>query len=221
MPGISAAREAPLRLEVSDEPYSIPVEDPDEALRLVKEFFERVGVIKKSSDSSFKYLVTHPDGYECVVKAKITRSSKGSRLHLTKRSGDGFVFSLVFRLIREAMRLDGLPPMFFHGQIYRAAVPPPPPAQDAVMSDFELPPTRESGFYTWTTEQFLEFSMRHQVVLDRIGRGDLQVSDFNAHVEKIPRSLLESRSIAPTMFNVYETCEKISELLSDATAFWA
>ena len=131
MPGIAAAREAPLRLEVSAEPYSIPVEDTDEALRLVKEFFERVGVIKKSSDSSFKYLVTHPDDYECVVKAKITRSSKASRLYLTKRSGDGFVFTLIFRLIREAMRLDGLPPLFFHGQIYRAAAPPPPPAPAA------------------------------------------------------------------------------------------
>ena len=221
MPGISAAREAPLRLEVSDEPYSIPVEDPDEALRLVKEFFERVGVIKKSSDSSFKYLVTHPDGYECVVKAKITRSSKGSRLLLTKRSGDAFVFSLVFRLIREAMRLDGLPPLFFHGQIYRAAVPPPPPAQDAVMSDFELPPTRESGLYTWTAEQFLEFSARHKDILKRIARRDLTVPAFVAHVQEIPRSLIESRCIAPTAWNVIETCDKIEELLRDARALWA
>ena len=40
-------------------------------------------------------------------------------------------------------------------------------------------------------------------------------------MEKIPRSLLDARDIAHTAFNVYETCEKISELLSDAMAFWA
>ena len=155
------------------------------------------------------------------MKAKITRSSKASRLYLTKRSGDGFVFTLVFRLIREAMRLDGLPPLFFHGQIYRAAAPPPPPAHDAVMSDFELPPTRESGLYTWTTEQFLEFSKRHRDVLKRIARGELDVFAFVEHVNTIPRTLIDSRCIAPTACNVVETCDKIEELLRDAKAFWA
>ena len=42
----------------------------------------------------------------------------------------------------------------------------------------------------------------------------------NPHLT-IPHSLLDARDIAPTAFNVYETCEKISDLLSDATAFWA
>ena len=208
-------------MAVTGDAYSLNVDDPDVALSVVKEFFARVGVIKKSSEKSVKYLVTHPDGYECVVKAKITRSSKGSRLYLTKRSGDGFVFTLIFRLIREAMRLDGLPPLFFHGQIYRGAAPPPPPAQDAVMSDLELPPTNVSGFYEWPREMIYDFAEQHQDVLNRIERGDMEISVFIDHVEKIPRSLLESRSIAPTMFNVYETCEKISELLSDALAFWA
>ena len=53
MPGSSAAREAPLRLAVSDEPYySIPVEDAGEALRLVEEFFGRVGVKKNKREFS-------------------------------------------------------------------------------------------------------------------------------------------------------------------------
>ena len=89
------------------------------------------------------------------------------------------------------------------------------------MSDFELPPTRESGLYTWTAEQFLAFSTRHKDILKRIARRDLTVPAFVAHVQEIPRSLIESRCIAPTAWNVIETCDKIEELLRDARALWA
>ena len=49
----------------------------------------------------------------------------------------------------------------------------------------------------------------------------MDVCSFIEHVEEIPRSLRVARCIAPTAYNVLETCEKISEILSDARAFWA
>ena len=79
-----------------------------------------------------------------------------------------------------------------------------------------LPPT----FQEWPKEQFLAFSERHRDVLEKIERGDMDVRSFIEHVETIPRSLLDARSIAPTAFNVCETCQKISDLLSGATTFW-
>ena len=213
----AAPRKAALRLAVSEDAYSLSVDNPDEALCLVEDFFGRVGEIKKRGARSVKALLQHPDGYECVAKAKIY----GSRLHLSKRAGDPLVFSLTFRLVREALRLDGLPPVFFHGQIYRRAERPPPPPDAAEMSDLELPPTRASGFYEWPKERILDFAERHRDVLEEMGRGDMDVRSFVAHVETIPRSLLDSRCIAPSAFNVPETCEKIYELLREATAFWA
>jgi len=222
MAGSSAApRKAALRLAVSDDSgdaYSLNVDNPDEALCLVKEFFGRVGEIKKRGESSVKALLRHPDGYECIAKAKIY----GSRLQLSKRAGDGFVFSLAFKLVREALRV-GMPPIFYHGEIHKGRTRrrTPSPAQDALMSDLELPPTRESGLYEWPKEQVLEFSERHGDVLEKIERGDMDVRSFIEHVEEIPRSLRDARCIAPTAYNVLETCEKISEILSDARAFWA
>ena len=221
MPSSAAPRKAPLPLAVSDD-YgdgdSLIVDDTEEALRLVRDFFARVGSIQKRGETSVKALLQHPDGYECIVKAKIKESSTGSRLQLSKRSGDSFVFSLTFRLVREALRLDGLPPAFFHGQIYSCAERSPAP-DAADMSDLELPPTRESGLYEWPKEQFLDFTEQHKDILNRLG--ELDVPTFITHVNTIPRSLLDARSISPTMCNVFETCEKIYELLSDARAFWA
>ena len=115
----------------------------------------------------------------------------------------------------------GLPPLYFHGQIYRRTERTPSPALVAEMPELVLPPTRNSGLYEWPTEQFLDFSERHRDILNRIERGELDVHTFVTHVETIPRSLLDARDIAPTAFNVYETCENISDLLSDAKAFWA
>jgi len=206
-------------MAVTADAYSLIVDDAAAALRVAKEFFGRVGEIKKTSERSVKSLIHHPDGFDCLVKAKVRESSRGSRLQLSKRSGDGFVFSLVFNVVREALRV-GLPPMLYHGEIYKERTPSPA-APDAVMSELVLPPTMVSGFYEWPEEMILEFSEQHQDVLNRIERGDLDVYVFISHVEKIPRSLLDSRSIKPTMCNVFETCEKVYELLSDARAFWA
>ena len=84
------------------------------------------------------------------------------------------------------------------------------------MPELVLPPT----FHEWPKEQVLAFTGQHNDILNRIERGELDVRTFVQHVEKIPRYLLDARSIAPTAFNVCETCQKISDLLSGATTFW-
>ena len=123
-------------MAVTADAYSLIVDDPDVAMRVVKEFFGRVGEIKKSSEKSVKSLIHHPDGYDCLVKAKVSR---GSRLQLSKRSGDGFVFAIVFKLIREALRV-GIPPIFYHDQLYRRTARKPSVAPDD-MPELVLPPT--------------------------------------------------------------------------------
>ena len=125
------------------------------------------------------------------------------------------MFGLVFKLIREALRV-GIPPIFYHDQLFRRTARTPSVGPDD-MPELVLPPTLVNE---WPKEQFLAFSERHRDVLEKIERGDMDVRSFIEHVETIPRSLLDARSIAPIAFNVYETCLKIADLLSDAKAFW-
>ena len=65
----AAPRKAALRLAVAEDAYSLIVDSPDEALRLVGDFFARVGVIKKRGERSVKALLQHPDGYECIASS--------------------------------------------------------------------------------------------------------------------------------------------------------
>ena len=84
----------------------------DDVMESVRRCFGEVGVVTKSRPFSATGQVLTGDTLAfVVVKARIYRDSQGPFLDVTRRRGDGILFTHVFRAVQESLR--GLAPSSF------------------------------------------------------------------------------------------------------------
>ena len=82
----------------------------DDVMELVRRCFGGIGVVTRSRPFSATAQVLTGEAF-VVVKARIYSDSQGPFLDLTRRRGDGILFTHVFRAVQESLR--GLAPSSF------------------------------------------------------------------------------------------------------------
>ena len=86
-----------------------------QAEKFLKEF--AATIVTKKKDVRLKAIVEHPDGFDCKVSVTYYKGDKEDKLEIVRLSGDGILFSMIYRALAQSFR-DGIAPMpLYDGQI--------------------------------------------------------------------------------------------------------
>ena len=86
-----------------------------QAEKFLKEF--AATIVTKKKDVRLKAIVEHPDGFDCKVSVTYYKGDKEDKLEIVRLSGDGILFSIIYRALAQSFR-DGIAPMpLYDGQI--------------------------------------------------------------------------------------------------------
>ena len=92
---------------------------PEHTMQQAEKFLQAlaVNVVTKKKDVRLKATVEHPDGFDCKVSVIYYKGDKEDKLEIVRLSGDGILFSMIYRALANSFR-DGIAPMpLYDGQI--------------------------------------------------------------------------------------------------------
>ena len=93
----------------------VPEHNMQQAEKFLKEF--AATIVTKKKDVRLKAIVEHPDGFDCKVSVTYYKGDKEDKLEIVRLSGDGILFSMIYRALAQSFR-DGIAPMpLYNGQI--------------------------------------------------------------------------------------------------------
>ena len=102
---------------------------------------------------------------------------------------------------------------------------PNAPKLTAAESPHEVPPLMlppiDDTFGGWDMDDVREFGGHHEDVIMKVRMGTMRACLFQEHVAKIPRAVLSAKNLTSKMPPTMRVCEKIDELIAEASAFWA
>ena len=91
---------------------------PEHTMQRAEKFLKEsaVTIVTKKKDV-LKAIVEHPDGFDCKVSVTYYKGDKEDKLEIVRLSGDGILFSMIYRALAQSFR-DGIAPMpLYDGQI--------------------------------------------------------------------------------------------------------
>ena len=118
---------------------SIVIADADSVMESVDRFMGKIGAASEGFAYARTCNVSHPDGLACRCKMEVSVLPAGGRLlDITRLTGGGVLFALVFRLHR-AFMVAGAEPALVPGRLFKRCRLPPSIDPPGIVPPFELP----------------------------------------------------------------------------------